>query len=130
MSISRFSFKFKNSFSNGFGKKPRTFWIPTEIDTTLKLENYIQKDSERFYVVIDSIHTTRYKNDLVDMFNKIQDFIILRNLSETKDLSTRKFYSGKLRFDTQTEFFARLKTMLVQKITDAGESWDQFIKSL
>ena len=64
------------------------------------------------------------------MFNKIQDFIILRNLSETKDLSTRKFYSGKLRFDTQTEFFARLKTMLVQKITDAGESWDQFIKSL
>ena len=119
-----------NSFSNGFGKKPRTFWIPDRIDTTLKLENYIQKDSERFYVVIDSIHTTRYKNDLVDMFNKIQDFIILRNLSEIKELSTRNFYSGDLRFDTQAEFFARLKTMLVHKITKAGMSWDLFVKSL
>lgn len=119
-----------NSFSNGFGKKPRNFWISNEIDTTLKLENYLEKENERFYVVVDSIHTTRYKQDLINMFNKIQDFLILRNLSEVKELSTRNFYSGKLRFETQTEFFTRLKKMIVDKITDAGLTWDQFIKSL
>ena len=64
------------------------------------------------------------------MFNKIQDFLILRNISELKELSTRTFYSGKLRFDTQIEFFIRLKRMISDKIVDLKESWDQFTKSL
>ena len=64
------------------------------------------------------------------MFNKIQDFLILRNLKELKEFSTRNFYTGNYRFNTQAEFFIRLKQMLIDKITEAKQTWDQFIKSL
>jgi len=119
-----------NKFANGFNKKPRIFWISNDIKTVQELENYLEKEQSRFFVVVDSIHTTRYKNELNNMFNKIQDFLILRNISELKELSTRTFYSGKLRFDTQIEFFIRLKRMISDKIVDLKENWDQFTKSL
>ena len=119
-----------NKFSNGFGKKPRIFWISNDIKTVHELENYLDKENERFYIVVDSIHTTRYKNDLESMFNKIQDFLILRNLKELKEFTTRTFYTGDYRFDTQVEFFKRLRNMLIDKITDLKQNWDQFTKSL
>ena len=119
-----------NKFSNGFNKKPRTFWISNDVKTVQELENYLNKENKRFYIVVDSIHTTRYKNDLESMFNKIQDFLILRNLKELKEFSTRNFYTGNYRFNTQAEFFIRLKQMLIDKITEAKQTWDQFIKSL
>lgn len=119
-----------NSFANNFQKKPRPFWIPKDINTVQKLENYLEKEGDRFYVVVDSIHTVRYKNELEDTFNKIQDFLIQRNISEFKELSTRNFYSGKFRFSTQIEFFANLRKMLIGKITDIKGNWDEFTRRL
>lgn len=119
-----------SSFSNSFGKKPRPFWIPSDVNTVQKLENYLAEEDSRFYVVVDSIHTTRYKNDMNDMFNKIQDFLILRNISELKELTTRNFYTGKISFDTNVEFFNRLKRMIIDKVDDLKTSWDEFIERL
>ena len=119
-----------NSFANGFNKKPRPFWISENINTTQILENHIEKEGDRFYVVVDSIHTTRYKNDLKDMFNRIQDFLILRSFSDIKELSTRNLYDGKLKFNTQVEFFVRLKRMISDKIVDIGIEWKEFIRRL
>ena len=119
-----------NKFVNGFGKKARNFWISDDLKTVQELENLIAKEDNRFYIVVDSIHTTRYKSDLEDMFNRIQDFLIMRNLSEIKEFSTRTFYTGKLSFDSHTEFFSRLKRMLIDKITDLQQSWDEFTKRL
>jgi len=119
-----------NKFVNNFGKKARNFWISNDLKTVQELENLIAKEDNRFYIVIDSIHTTRYKNDLEDMFNRIQDFLILRNLSEIKEFSTRTFYTGKLNFNTQAEFFIRLKRMISDKIDDLKLSWDEFTRRL
>jgi hypothetical protein len=119
-----------NSFANSFGKKPRPFWIPKEVDTVQKLENYLNKENDRFYVVVDSIHTVRYKNELEEVFNKIQDFLIQRNISEFKEMSTRNFYTGKFNYNTNVEFFASLRNMLIGKITDIKGNWDEFIRRL
>jgi hypothetical protein len=119
-----------NSFSNSFGKKPRPFWISNDINTVQKLENHLNKEGERFYVVVDSIHTVRYKNELEDIFSKIQDFLILRNISELKELTTRNLYAGPYKYNTKIEFLASLRNMLISKITDMKISWDEFVKRL
>jgi len=119
-----------NSFSNSFGKKPRPFWIPEDIKTVQKLENYLNKEDSRFYVVVDSIHTVRYKNELEDLFNKIQDFLILRNITELKELTTRGLYSGGYKYNTQIEFLSSLRNMLIGKIVDMKVTWDEFTKRL
>jgi len=119
-----------NSFSNSFGKKPRPFWISKDIKNVQNLENYLNKEDQRFYIVVDSIHTVRYKNELESTFNKIQDFLIQRNISELKQLSTRNFYSGNFKFSTNIEFFSNLRKMFIGKITDMKIGWDEFIKRL
>ena len=115
-----------NSFANNFQKKPRPFWIPKDINTVQKLENYLEKEDSRFYVVVDSIHTTRYKNDMNDMFNKMQDFLIYRNISELSELTTRNAYSGSLKISSKAEFFIRLKRMISDKVDDLKMAWDEF----
>lgn len=115
-----------NKYPNNFDKKPRTFWIKDDIKTTEQLQNYLEKEDSRFYVVVDSIHTTRYKNDLNDMFNKIQDFLIYRNISELSELTTRNAYSGNLKFSSKSEFFIRLKRMISDKVDDLKMTWDEF----
>jgi len=123
---------FMNSrFIKSFGAKPRTYDINTSnITTTEALQNYLDAEDKRFYVVIDSIHTTRYKNEMLDLYTKLQDFLICRNLQEFRDLSTRAPYKGFLKFDSNSEYYIRLKRMLVDKIDDIKMSWDEFIKTL
>ena len=117
-----------NKFSNNFAKKSRTFWISNEIKTTEELQNYLEKEDKRFYVVVDSIHTTRYKNDMIDLFNKLQDFLINRNIQELQELTTRNSYSGFLKITSKTEFFVRLKRMISDKVVDLKITWDEFLK--
>ena len=119
-----------NSFPNAFGKKSRPFWIPKDIKNVQSLENYLNKEEGRFYIVVDSIYTVRYKNELNDIFNKIQDFLIQRNISELKGMSTRNFYSGNFKFSTNIEFFVNLRKMYIGKITDMKIKWDEFIRRL
>jgi len=116
-----------NKFSNGFGKKPRHFYInQSEINTVEKLQNYIEKEDSRFYVVVDSVHTTRYRNDMMTMFNRMQDFLIYRNIQELSEMTTRSSYKGDMRIDTRFEFFNRLKRMLSDIVVDIGMTWDDF----
>jgi len=118
-------------FMNRFGTKPRTYDINiNNITNTESLQNHLDKEDARFYVVIDSIHTTRYKNDMLDLYNKLQDFLICRNLQEYRDLSTRSPYTGFLKINSKAEYYIRLKRMLVDKIDDIKMSWDEFIKTL
>lgn len=119
-----------NKFPNDFNKKSRNFWISNDITTTNQLQNYLDKEGSRFFVVVDSIHTTRYKVDMIDLFNKLQDFLICRNIQELEEHTTRNSYSGFLKFQSKIEFYSRLKRMLVDKITDIKKTWDDFIKTL
>jgi hypothetical protein len=119
-----------SSFPNSFGKKPRPFWISNDIKNVQSLENYLNKEGSRFYIVVDSIYTVRYKNELSNIFNKIQDFLIQRNISELKGMSTRNFYSGNFKFSTNIEFFVNLRKMYIGKITDMKIKWDEFIRRL
>ena len=119
-----------NKFHNDFKKKARPFWIKNDIKTTDQLQNYLDKEDSRFYVVVDSIHTTRYKNDMMSLYNKIQDFLITRNLQELQELSTRNPYTGFFKFQSKSEYLIRLKRMIIDKITDLGQSWDEWKKIL
>ena len=121
------SYFMNNKFHNNFGKKARTFWISNEIKSTEHLQNYLEKEDSRFYVVVDSIHTTRYKNEMIEMFNKLQDFLIYRNIDELQELTTRNSYSGHLKFNSKSEFFIRLRKMIIDKVEDLKITWDEFI---
>tara|TARA_Y100000385_G_C12935389_1_gene568644 strand:+ start:437 stop:991 length:555 start_codon:yes stop_codon:yes gene_type:complete len=117
-----------HKFSNGFDKKARPFWIKDDLRNTNQLQNHLEKEDSRFFVVVDSIHTFRYKNDMTDMFNKLQDFLIYRNIQELQELTTRNSYSGQLKFSSKTEFFVRLKRMINDKIVDLKLTWDEFTR--
>jgi len=123
---------FMNSkFPKAFGAKPRPFFINTNnVTNTDSLQNYLDKEDSRFYVVVDSIHTTRYKQDMIDLFNKLQDFLICRNMKELRELSTRNSYSGILKFSSKTEYYNRLRRMIIDKVDDIKMTWDEFTKTL
>lgn len=114
-----------NKFQNAFDKKARPFYIKN-VKTVDELQNFIDSEDSRFYVVVDSIHTMRYKNEMQELFNKMQDFLIFRNLDNFREMSTRSFYSGKFKISSGIEFFNRLKRMLSDIIVDQKMTWDDF----
>jgi len=68
----------------------------------------------------------RSKSEMVELFNKIQEYLIVKNLRSIRDTSIRPLYDGKLKIASKIEFRERLKRMIGDKF-DQGE-FDQFIE--
>ena len=78
---------------------------------------FIDKCSMRFCV--ESTFVVRTKNEMVELFNKIQDYTIIKHLRLIRDSSIRGLYQGNLKLSSKVEFKARLKRMYGDKFTDS-----------
>jgi hypothetical protein len=119
------------SFINGFGKRAKPFiFDPTKYKRVEEFENDISEEEEKYYIVVDSIMTWRFKHDMQVMFNKLQRYLIMRNISELRNNITRSFYSGDLKLDTKNNFDHRLKSMLGDKLFNNEKEFHDFVKHL
>lgn len=101
--------------------KPKPFIIPKEIKTVVELENwFIDVCQHRF--VIESNFVVKTKNELVDIFSKIQEYLIIKNLRVARDSSMRPLFENPLKISTKIEFEQRIKRMYGDKFDNEGLS--------
>jgi hypothetical protein len=123
---------FNMRFQNSIGKKPRALKLGDREykDASELLKRINEADEKNFYVVVDSIMCTKFKANMTDLFNKLQDHLIEIRLREIREMSLRAFYKGRYNIDSYGNFNIRLRKLIGDKIEADNIQWDKYIKML
>ena len=123
---------FGMNFRHEFENRARKMILKSEdFKTTKALEDRLNdKDRERFYVVIESVMCTKTKIGLSELFEKVQFYMISKNLKEIRDISTRPFFKGPLSLDSPKEFDARYKKGWADKFERYALDINKYLNSL
>ena len=123
---------FGMNFRHEFENRARKMILKSEdFKTTKALEDRLNdKDRERFYVVIESVMCTKTKIGLSGLFEKVQFYMISKNLKEIRDISTRPFFKGPLSLDSVKEFDAKYKKGWADKFDKGSLDIDKYLNSL
>jgi hypothetical protein len=115
-----------NPFLLKHKSKPKAFHIPN-FKNVIELENwFIDTCIHRFCV--ESIFVVRTKNEMVDLFNKIEEYVILKKLRTIRDSTMRTLYEGPLKITSKVEYRERLRRMYGDKFNDDDfEEFSNFI---
>ena len=70
------------------------------------------------------------KNDLQGLFEKVQFYIISKNLKEIRNISSRPFFKGSLSTDSSQEFDVRFKRGWEDKFKGRDINIDKYLNSL
>ena len=82
----------------------------TDYKNKIQLEERLrEKDRERFYVIIDSIMCTKTRLELQDLIEKVQFYLISKNLKRVRQFVSRPFFKGPLSVDSVKEFDTRFR---------------------
>ena len=73
---------------------------------------------------------TKTRIQLQELFEKVQFYIISKNLKEIKTISNRPFYKGFFSVDSKKEFNIRFKKGWVDKSNDHRIDIEKYLKSL
>ena len=93
-------------------------------------DRFDESDRERLYVIVESVMCKKTKNDLQDLFGKVQFYIISKNLKEIRDISSRPFFKGSLSTDSNQEFNIRFKKGWSDKFQRGDIDIDKYLDSL
>jgi hypothetical protein len=123
-----FDMNFKYEFDNRARKMP----IKREdFKTTQALEKRLnESDYERFYVIVESVMCTKTKVNLQKLFERVQFYIISKNLKEIREISTRPFFKGSLSLDSTKEFDIRFKRGWADKFETAQIDINKYLFTL
>jgi len=123
---------FEMNFRHVFENRARKMILKKEDYKTVKSleERLNEKDRERFCVVIESVMCTKTKVNLSRLFEKVQFYIISKNLKEIRETSARPFFKGPLSLDSVREFDARYKKGFHDKFEKGDMDIDKYLNSL
>ena len=123
---------FGMNFRHEFENRARKMILRAEdFKTTKVLEDRLNdKDRERFYVVIESVMCTKTKIGLSGLFEKVQFYMISKNLKEIRDISARPFFKGPFSLDSVKEFDARYKKGWADKFERNALDINKYLDSL
>jgi hypothetical protein len=106
-----------------YGDKPKRFSIPKK-KTVTELENwFIDECTHRF--CIESNFVRRTKIEMVELFNKIEEYLIIKHLRIIKKSSMRSLYEGPVKIQSTIEFNERMKRAYGDKFN--GNDADEFL---
>lgn len=122
---------FQMSFSNSFDKRARNLPLnPDTIKNKEELYEVMSENEKRYYFVVDSIMTKKFKGELFELFNKIQDHLIEKRFRECKEFMTRIKYTGTYKLTGDAEFETRLKNFVGDKIKNKGMPFGKYFRLL
>lgn len=123
---------FDMNFYHSYEMKPKRFKLKdNEFKSVKEIEEAISGiDSDRYYLVVDSIMTTKTKVDLEKLFNKIQHFLISRHFKDLKELMTRTFYRDTMRLDSHKDFESRLYHFIGDLFEKDGKDFNWYVSSI
>jgi hypothetical protein len=123
----------KMSYVQTFESKPRR--LKWSEDNPLKSHEDFFKDmngpkERKFMIVVDSIMTLQYKQDMFNLFEKIENHIIEKTLRTLMQHTSRTAYKGTYRIPTYGEFFLRLRKFIGDKVATDDKSWLDYTEKL
>ncbi len=123
---------FDISFRKDFNSKSRKMVLKAEdFDNIEQLAERLNAvDEKRFHIIIDSILCVKTKNDMKDLFDRIQFYIISQKYKEARELSSRAMFTGILSVDSKNEFDAMFRAAWSNKFETFDIDINEYIKSL
>jgi len=123
----------KMSYVQKFNHKPRR--LKFREDNPLKShEDFFREingpKEKNFMIVIDSIMTVPNREDMFNLFNKVEDHVIEKTLRILMQHVTRTSYRSKYRIPTYGEFFIRLRRFIGDKIATDDKQWFDYTEKL
>jgi hypothetical protein len=121
--------KFMNerAFLLKYKGKSKAIVLPKGIKTASELETWFsEKSTYRFCV--ESTFVVRTKNEMVELYNKIQEYIIVQNLRAIRNSSIRSLYDGPFKISSKIEFNERFRRMFGDRFS--GEEIERLFDSI
>jgi hypothetical protein len=95
-------------FLTNYKGKPKPLKLPKDIHTVIDMENWLGEKS-KYRFCVESNMTFRTKNEMMEFFHKIQEYLILQKLRFVKRILLRTPYQGPLSLNSIVEFDTRIK---------------------
>jgi hypothetical protein len=112
-------------YQQKFEGKPKPITIPNTVKTVPDLESWIILS--RF--VVESNFVVKTKNEMIEIFTKLQEYLIAKAYREIQQFSVRSLLESPLKMESKVELKARIKRMYGDKFksTDDLDSFLDFI---
>lgn len=118
-------------YHNTFKRKGSVMRFDKEVfRTSEEIVNYMDGFGTKYYVVAESINTWKTKLEMTEVFNKLQDYFIMRSFYDLQTNMVRTPYRGKFKMSTKKDYHDRLRRMIVDRVATNEEEWQEFIKTL
>ena len=119
-------------FKRDFEKRAKRMPLKTEDIVNLDglVERFNQKDANKFYVVVESVMCKKTREDLRELFNSVQFYIISKNLKSVRENLSRSFYKGIMSIDSEKEFDARFIKSWDDKFKNTKIDINKYLLSL
>jgi hypothetical protein len=112
-------------FLTNYRGKPKPLTLPKEIKTLAEMENWLSENS-KYRFCIESNLVVRTKIEMLELYNKIQEYLILQKLRSIKKIVLRTPYEGPLRLNSSEEFNNRVRRAFAD-LFDSESSVKSFI---
>lgn len=116
--------------AHDFKKRPRRFNKQIDHITTIDALNdfiALPENEWHFNFIVESIMVTGSHTKTMNLYNRMQDFLIERKLRELREFSIRLGYKGKYKFSGAAEFHNKLQKMIGDKVEKQGIKWKLYI---
>lgn len=115
-------------FLTNYRGKPKPLTLPKEIKTIVEMENWLGEKS-KYRFCVESNLVVRTKIEMMDLFNKIQEYLILQKLRSIKRIVLRTPYEGDLKLNSNADFDNRIKRAFSDLFPTENDT-DSFIETI
>lgn len=120
---------FDMNFEKGFeGGTTRFKFNRQKYKTREQLQKHIDAGEDTYFVVVDSVMCTKSYNQIMELYNNIQDFLIEKSFRDLYEAATRQSYSkGKYYYKSKGVFQAHLKKFLDDRVPADPNYFDKLL---
>jgi len=109
------------SFLTNYKGKPKPIYIPKEIKTTIEIENWLGENS-KYRFCVESNLVVRTKNEMMQLFDRVAEYLILQKLRSIKKIVLRTPYNGPLKLNSSAEYSIRIERAFSDLFTSSDET--------
>lgn len=115
-------------FLTNYRGKPKPLYIPKEIKTLNEIENWLSEKS-KYRFCVESNLVVRTKLEMLELYNKIQEYLILQKLRAIKKIVLRTPYEGPMKLNSSEEFNNRVRRAFAD-LFDSENEIKSFIETI
>lgn len=120
-----FDLKFIRNFEGG---QTRFRFSRQKYKTREQFQKHIDANEETYFVVVDSVMCTKSYNQISELYNNIQDFLIEKSIKDLYEMANRSSYSkGNYYYKSKGVFEAHLKKFLGDRTPDDPKYFDKLL---